>query len=279
MTSPFPCPLCQRHTPDTGLLCAPCLQRLADNLHDVQRETELLSAVPSMAQPTGSRGGTLASHRAPARIDAIALADTRPNTDSTLGVLTAWARVVREDRRLTWPEHPDLTTERRTLTRHLNWIAAQPWVDAMAADLADLLARLRRTNPTNRPRPLGRCPAPDCNGPIWREAQRHVMWRHEGDRCTAHAIELHDGPAYCARCRQRWEGPDMARLALILERQEREATRPRTADGRPMLTADELARDHGVTVNAIRLRLSRAGARATSGHYDPDALTPSKASA
>jgi hypothetical protein len=39
-----------------------------------------------------------------------------------------------------------------------------------------------------------------------------------------------------------------------------------------MLTAAELADQLGVTVNAIRLRLSRAGARAIGSHYHPDAL-------
>jgi hypothetical protein len=265
------CPICARRQPTTGYTCSPCFDRLAQQLNDIQREAELLTATPSLAAPTGGRGGTLAAHRAPARVDALALADTRTNTDSAIGVLATWARIVREDRALTPPDRITLPGECATLTRHLDWIAAQPWIDEFATQLGDLLARLRRANPdTLRARTIGRCPQPDCGGPIRRRPQQHTMWRDEGDRCTAHAIQLHDGPAYCGRCRATWEGPDMARLALILERQEREAKRPTTDDGRPMLTAQELVdAGHSTSVSNVRVTAHRRGVRAVNGHYDP----------
>ena len=253
------CVLCNRQT-IVGLLCAPDFDRLAQQLNQIERETQQLSAVPSMAQPQGSRGGTLASHRAPARLDALVLTDPRTTRDEhgtvgVLGVLGSWARVVRDDRQLTWPERITVASERKTLVAQLDWIAAQPWVDEFAHELHALLRQLQRTNGTAPEPPAGRCYLPidgdkPCAGPIWLE--------HEHARC--------------GRCGSEWDGPYLARLKWEMDRQEAENRRPRTHDGRPMLTAQELANQHGITVNAVRIRLSRARARANGSHYDPGVL-------
>lgn len=274
------CPLCQRRTPETGLLCAPCRDRLGRWLHDIEAEVQLLSAVPSMAQAHGTRGGTLAAHRAPARIDALTLADTRPWTDSALGTLHRWANRIRHDRHLVTELRPTVTTERRLLTRHLDHAAAQPYINDLAADLSALRAALRRTNTAPTTAPIGTCPMPHCTGPIWRQPQQHTMWRTTADRCTAHTITLHDGPAQCAHCGTTWTGPDIARLTLILEHEKREAARPHTHDGRPMYTAAELVHaGHASSISNVRVRAHRAGHRATHGHYDPQLFTDSKATA
>jgi hypothetical protein len=279
------CVLCRRRTATVGYLDSTCLDRLADTLHAIERETQLLSAVPSLAAPTGTRGGTLASHRSPARIDAITLTDPRPWTDSALGVLHTWADTIRRDRSLDRTGHPTIASERRTLTRHLEHAATQPYIEPLAADLTALLRRLRHANSTPTPTPVGTCPntyaGEECGGPIWRQPQTHTMWRHEGDRCTrSGTIALHDGPATCARCRATWTGPDLARLALILEHQQREQQRPHTPDGRPMYTATELVHQgHATSVSAVRVTAHRRGHRAVSGHYDPALFTPQETTA
>jgi hypothetical protein len=99
-----------------GLLCIAHFDRLADMLRQVEEEAAILSAVPSMAIRTGSGGGSLASTRAPARLDVLVHRDTRRGTGKSeteddelaagktlpvLDVLHSWARVVREERGLT----------------------------------------------------------------------------------------------------------------------------------------------------------------------------------
>jgi hypothetical protein len=268
------CVLCARRQPDVGYLCAVCHDRLAQQLLDVQREAELLSAVPSMQQAAGTRSGTLASHRSPARLDVLVLTDPRTAADEhgtlgLLGVLGSWARIVREDRDLRIDAAVTVASERKLLSVHLQWIAAQPWVDEFAAEVSGLLRQMQRANGTQPDPPAGRCYLPtdsgaSCDGPIW----------------VDHAA----GHAHCSWCRNTWDGHDLHRLALILEQQEaeaeREARRPRTHDGRPMLTADELvSRGYVSSVSNVRVRAHRLGVTAVDGHYDPAALTPCKASA
>jgi hypothetical protein len=187
------CVICARRQTERGYTCSPCLDRLAQHLHDCEHEATLLSAVPSMAAPAGSRGGTLASHRAPARLDVIALTDprTRPDWDDTtlsvLGVLGTWARVVREQRALTWPERITVTSERKTLSAQLDWIAAQPWVDDLARDLRALRGQLKACNGTQDPRPEGSCYLPTSGSAASPDRRP----------CRDHECE---GPQQCPRC-------------------------------------------------------------------------------
>jgi hypothetical protein len=268
------CLLCTR-VPTAGHLCATHADRLADTLIAIEREAELLSAVPSMAVASGGRSGTLASHKAPARLDAIALADPRPWTDSALGVLASWARVVREDRSLSATGAATVTTERRLLSTHLPWLLEQPWVDDLHRDLTALLRSLQRANGTAPEPPAGRCPMPhddgtECRGPLWPQPTTSHAWRPLADRCVRTRVTTTGGPITCATCGATWTGPDLARLALILEDQAREARRPHTPDGRPMLRADELvAQGYATSVSAVRVTAHRRGHRATHGHYDP----------
>ena len=60
--------------------------------------------------------------------------------DGVFGVLAGWAQQVRLERGLTSDETPTVDTERRLLSRHLDWICAQYWV----RDLWDQLRRLDR---------------------------------------------------------------------------------------------------------------------------------------
>jgi hypothetical protein len=262
------CVLCRRPGA-TAYACGQCTERLSTTLIDIQRETELLGAAPSMQQASGTRGGTLASHRAPARLDVLVLRDPRTAADEhgtlgVLGVLTGWARIIREDRDLSWPSRVSVASERRLISDHLDWIARQPWLDEFEDEIRRLHRQLQQANGTAPEPPLGRCyltyggvmdpnvttREQTCNGPIWAD----------------------DGHARCGRCSATWDGHELHRLALILEQEQTEARRPHTDDGRPMYTAQEIADRHGLTLNAVRLRLSRAGHRAHGSHYHPDAL-------
>jgi hypothetical protein len=309
------CVICTTEREAThGYLCTAHFERLAGALRDIEDQAASLDPVPSMAQRSGSGGGTLASHRAPARLDVLVHTDRRSrpagarrpgpacsecwhdtctdirtwldaydahalDTLAVLDVLHSWARITREERALADPQTVTVTGERDTLTRQLEWIAAQPWVDEMYADTQTLLGQLVTINRTGPDRPVGRCYLPaatedgTCGGHIWRTEQPAMPWVSLTDRCTRITVETADGPAYCDRCAAQWEGKAaLKRLELIAEL-EREAGRPHTDDGRPMLTAYELAERFGTSVNAVRLRLSRARIKAVGSHYHPDALS------
>jgi hypothetical protein len=167
-----------------------------------------------------------------------------------------------------------ISGERHLLTRHLDWIAEQPWVDECFGDVRKLLGLLQDVNKTKPERPAGTCflltDGGVCGGKIWRRKLRHAAWRVGIDRCVQEAIEVSDGPAYCESCGQEWDGADLDRLNLILEQQRKELARPKTEDGRRMLTAEELAREWRTSVDNVRKMASRQGIRATRGHYDPD---------
>lgn len=188
------CVICGREA-EHGYLCRGHFQHVAQWLHEVEDEAAVLSAVKSMAVATGNRGAGLASQRSPARLDVIALTDSRtapyaPRSDgpvcrdcwhdtctamrawenaraaradgllSILGVLGSWARVVREERELEWPAEVTVVSERRTLSAQLDWVSKQPWVDEFVGELRILRMQLKAANGTNevRNKPVGICP-------------------------------------------------------------------------------------------------------------------------
>jgi hypothetical protein len=263
-------------------------------LREIEDEAAILDAVPSMAIRTGSGGGgTLASHRAPANLDVLVATDPRrgtgrigyddadpwgiDNTASVLETLHSRARTVREDLEREAPDRVTVMSERALLTGELPWIATQPWVDEMFNEMRELLNQLKRTNKTQADRPVGRCHLVRfdnvCGGTIWQREQDRMLWRVQGDRCVRVKIRVSDGPAFCERCRAQWDDPkELDRLHLIEEQRQAEAMRPRTSDGRRMLTAREMADKLHITVGTFRVRATRRGIRAVLGHYDPDAF-------
>lgn len=308
-----------------GLLCDAHFERLDDMLRAIEDEAAMLSAVPSMAIQTGSGGGSLASERAPARLEVLAALDPRtkrwePETEqryvppapkqigpwclfcdhetctawragrrrdlhddeqdagsamlaSVLEELHNWARLVREERELQPPDAVTISGERHLLVRHLEWIAEQPWVDECFGDIRKLLGLLQDVNKTKPDRPAGSCflltETGVCGGKIWRRATRHTAWRVVFDRCTQESVDLSDGPAYCESCGQEWDGADLDRLNLILEQQRKEAARPKTDDGSRMLTAEELSSQLRISLNAVRIIVSRKRIPNVKGYYDP----------
>ena len=287
-----------------GYLCNAHMERLAAMLRQVEDEAAMLTAVPSMAIRTGSGGGSLKSERAPARLDVLVHTDHRRGTGMSetdddalaagrtlpiLDVLSSWARIVREERDLAIPTRPGLlhlggyrgpvcanpcehatcqsiavhvlipipatiSGERDLLSRHLGWVAGQPWVDDAYKEIRDVLGQLKGVNGTQDEKPVGRCylPIPDgiCDGPIW--------------------VDTAMGHAHCGRCQQTWDGPQLAMLSFELEQARAEAARPKTEDGRRMLTAQEMADRLGTTAVNVRKMASRQQIRAVLGHYDPD---------
>ena len=263
---------CKR-APTVGYVCAGHFARLGDTLTALRTEVDNLSAVPSMQAKSG-RGGGLASHRSPARLDVLVHTDRRrgspdlsdasradplayDQTPSVLETLHSWARMVREERGLDVSGPATIATERETLSRHLEWICHQPWVDEAYRDLTNLLGALRSANGTAPEKPSGRCYLPDettgtgtCDGPIW--------------------LDEASGHASCGRCKQTWDGPQLAMLSYEMKRARAEAARPRTEDGRPMLTAEELvARGKVSSVSNVRVIAHRRGRVSVAGHYDP----------
>jgi hypothetical protein len=106
------------HQADIGIgLCTKHFDDLADWLHDVEREHAALDATPSLAANWGSsRGGTLASHTTPARINPLVHNDPRrvplaeltgpagaDDTLSAFDVLHTWAEEIRTGRSITRP--------------------------------------------------------------------------------------------------------------------------------------------------------------------------------
>ena len=129
-------------------------------------------------------------------------------------------------------------------------------MDECYRDIRTILGQLQAVNHTAPDKPVGRCylPSPEglCGGPVW--------------------IDDAAGHAHCGRCRAAWDGPQIAALKYELDKIKAEAARPKMSDGRRMLTAVELSNKHKISVNAVRIRLSRIGAKAVQGHYDPDVL-------
>lgn len=304
------CVICTgEHAAAIGYLCEGHHRRLGQMLADVEDEACRLTPVPSMQIRTDSGGGSLASERSPARLEVLAFTDPQTRrwtrdatakhplpapkahgpwclfcehqtcTDwragrrrdlhddehdagsdrlmSILGVLHSWARLAREERGFSSRGRITVTGERAYLARQMDWMCEQPWIDEFYGELRQLVSALRELNGTAAEKPVGRCYLPaehgTCDGPVW--------------------LDQASGHAYCGRCRETWDGPQLAMLSFELERAREEAARPRTDDGRKMLTAQEIADQMGTTVNAVRLRLSRARIKAVGSYYHPDALS------
>lgn len=279
---------------DGSLLCLGHLQKLAGMLAEIEDETAILSAMPSMQQHEGTGGAAPAFTRSPAVLDAIVATDPRhgvpalserswddatayDETASVLFVLNSWARIVREERELAAATAVTVTGERALLLRHLPWIAAQPWCDECYDDLRKLLAQLRATNHTGPDRPYCDCPAivggQSCTGQVWIRDELQPVWRRLPDRCSR-SWEQAPGAAVCDTCGTRWA---TERERQRLERMRKDATaerlRPRTPDGRPMLTAQELV-DQGIVTSLVNVRViaHRKGIVSVNGHYDPAAF-------
>jgi hypothetical protein len=117
------------------------------------------------------------------------------------------------------PLVPTVHSERDVLTRALDWICEQDWVEEFYGDVRKLRGQLQQANGTNAVRPIpGKCPVQpspgrECGGPLWPTKPKHTVGEWTGSAPSA---------IRCGSCQTRWEGAGpIARLALILERQEK----------------------------------------------------------
>lgn len=276
--------------PAVGHLCAGHLDRLASMLREVEDEAALLSPLPSMQQRMDGGHGGLPSERAPARLEVLVHQDHRRGTGKSetdddalaagdtlpvLDVLHSWARLVREERDLTADGPATVMGERGLLTRHLEWIAEQDWVDEAYRDIRTLIGQLRAANGHRAERPHSACPvvldSQSCTGSVWIRDELQPVWRRYTDRC-AQTWEPAPGAAICDMCGASWvTAADKARLKRMIADAAQEAARPTTEDGRRMLTADELvAQGYATTRGNVRVIAHRNGLVSVDGHYDPD---------
>jgi hypothetical protein len=234
-----------------GLLCVAHFDRLADMLRQVEEEAAILSAVPSMAIRTGSGGGSLASERAPARLDVLVHRDTRRGTgkseteDDELAAGRrcpcstcctpgqGWcARSVGSPAR---PRSPSAVSD-DVLTRALDWIAEQPWCRRDVRRGAAVVGQLKAANGHRAEQPYSRCPSivngDNCAGEVWLRDEAQAVWRVYPDRC-AQSWEQAPGAAVCDMCGAIWAtDADKARLKRMVEDMAAELARPKTEDGR-----------------------------------------------
>jgi len=227
------------HRAEAGLaICRRHLDQLAEELIRVEEEFADVDAAKSMAVATsdGGSGGGLKNTKAPVRIDAVVARDPRyvdpgdvtsasgaDDRLSAFGVLHRWAQNVRDAFDMTAPPSRDVTTECRLLSRRLEWVAAQPWIDLCFDQIHTLLAQLQALNGTAEPGPLpGTCPRLDedlveCGG---------RLWPVRADVHTGPVIHTAAGGVQAVECDRdqahRWEGRDLVRLALAVRQQEHE---------------------------------------------------------
>jgi hypothetical protein len=216
VTAPQAAPSCvapgRAHPPTDGaMLCSAHTSTLGQWLADIPALWDTLDAAPSMQATTGARGGTLASHRAPARIDVLVLRDPRSrercaeDADGNHGrgvleILHSWARVVREERALVDPGPVTVGSERALLVAHLLWTVQQPWCDELYADVRAAWTLLRAAHGLRAPKPAARCWVPQatgglCGGPVWSDP----------------------GQAWCGDCRTVWTGMELLRISSVLQ--------------------------------------------------------------
>lgn len=90
---------------------------------------------------------------------------------SVAHMLTSWGCLVAEERTVT-PPGGAIADLCEFLDRHLDWIARQPWVDDLHADLRRLVGQLHTATGNPRPKPVAWCiqtldDGSDCDTPIF----------------------------------------------------------------------------------------------------------------
>lgn len=171
-------------TEPPSLLCRGCEDRLLSWLEKIPEHYALLPEFiehGSVERNPESKSTKASVAAAPMRLDVIDLLDTRRGRKwhgtevadgrrGVLGTLESWARLVREEKNITDAQTCTVAYEAATLRRHMLWIAEQPWVDELHADIKALHRDLSDAVGDYRPRPVGRCDSPtedgSCGGPL-----------------------------------------------------------------------------------------------------------------
>lgn len=133
-----------------------------------------------------------------------------PYAVNTAGVIGAFTLV---------PADITIATERAVLTRQLDWIARQPWILELRAELAALREQLLAANHNQDDQPLpGHCTwlvdGDECAGDLWPTEPLHTTGYETTDGTRA---------VVCGRNeKHRYEGADLARLSVVIQQQNRE---------------------------------------------------------
>lgn len=166
-------------------VCARCIDRLDTWLRQIPDTYALLPLV--VEHGTVSVNPEMATTKrpdppAPLRLEVLDLLDDRP-ARGVLGLLVAWADLVRAERRLPAQLAASVTTESRLLLAHLAWAARQEWVTDLYAELKPVVRELLDRVGEYRPHPVGMCVALVrrtgfdvallCGGPLYRDTTGH----------------------------------------------------------------------------------------------------------
>lgn len=196
-----------------ALVCAKHDQALRDDLRDIEILYALLDHVVEPGSVVADeliRYAKRPDPAAPIRLEVAVLRDTRTTWDpsqadavSILAVVTGWATIVREDQRLTAPDHATITSEVSTLRVQHDYATAQDWVDEYAKDIHRAAQALRHVCGEHEGQPVGRCQTltdddQPCGGPLFPD--RYGLMR-----------------VRCARCGETWDQDDLRRLGLVLD--------------------------------------------------------------
>jgi hypothetical protein len=170
------------------VLCQPCLGRLDGWLRQMPDSYALLPVVQEHGTVPGNPESAKTKQPdapAPMRLEVTDLLDTRDGR-GVLGVVHAWAQLIRDERRLPAPschcDHQKRThnghctalgcacqhytpgpfyvyAETRLILGHLDWCGQQEWAGDLYAELKDLTRQLSDTIGDYRARPVGKCAA------------------------------------------------------------------------------------------------------------------------
>lgn len=197
----------------TTLVCAKHDRDLRDDLRDIEILYALLDHVVEPGSVIADeliRYAKRPDPQAPIRLEVAVLRDTRTTWDpnqadavSILAVVAGWATIVREDMRLTAPDHATITSEVSTLRVQHDYATAQDWVDEYAKDIHRAAQALRHVCGEHEGQPVGRCQVTHddgttCDGPLFPD--RYGLMR-----------------VRCARCGETWDQDDLRRLGLVLD--------------------------------------------------------------
>jgi hypothetical protein len=148
---------------------------------------------------------------APVRLDVVALLDKRTvhryqgDIVPVLAILEAWARLVREERRLqACQKRATVTSEAGLLLGHLDWIIAQPFVDELAREIREVKSALHSAIGDHAPRPVGTC---------------HVVHPDEDTECGGRLYQDRYGgmSVTCRKCGETWGETELRRLGLMTQ--------------------------------------------------------------
>lgn len=168
----------------TGLLCTAHYLDMHAMLQEIMESYEKLGDYMepgSAAIDTDVRRGKRADHAAPIRLEIVALTDWRTgpainggDVVPVIGIVSGWARIVREERAIATDNRPaTLRREATLLLAHSAWIAGQPWVDDYLSEIREAWRALQRATGIETRRPIGTCPttladtSDPCCGPLW----------------------------------------------------------------------------------------------------------------